>query len=307
MSDRNSDTIADEPVEHLIRAAGYFQNLPDPALAFDRGNKLAACNQAAADLHGVHPDDARGLDLFPLFPPEAAHDLARAVEATRTGGGWQGELPILGAGYRVRTADVRMAAVGEYVVMVYADVTDRGPAHATREAVRWEAIRDAAVATVESLAAPLPAWAEQVRRFAVGAAAAVESPIDHGVGRTVLVVGFGPLVRAVLEAFLERCAYHTVVADHPAEAVALLRRHRDRVRAVVLGPDAPANTLADLHRGRPLLPAVAVGADFRPATRLPYPAEPADLIRAVAEAVADDQRNDALAQVPVERPNFIHS
>jgi CheY-like chemotaxis protein len=312
MSDLGHDTITDVPVEQLIRAADFFQHLPEPALAFDGRNKLLACNRAAADLHGLRPADAAGSDLFPLFPPEAAHLLARAVEAVRTAGGWKGELPILAAGYHVRTADVRMAAIGECVVMVYEDVTDHGAAHVTREAVRWSAIRDAALAAIESLPAPLPAWAEQVRRFAVGAAAAVDSPIDRGAGRTVLLVGFGPLVRTVLEAFLERCAYLTVAAEHPTEAVDLLRQHRDRVRAVVLGPNAPADALEDLHRTRPLLPAVAVGGDHPAATRLAYPAEPTALIRAVAEAVADDQLNDALTvstvvDQTVARPNFIVS
>ena len=35
MPDLSHDTIADVPVEQLIRTADYFRHLPDPALAFD--------------------------------------------------------------------------------------------------------------------------------------------------------------------------------------------------------------------------------------------------------------------------------
>lgn len=307
MAAYDPDTIADTPAEHLIRAHCYL-NLPEPSLAFDRRDKLVACNRAAADLHGLDPADAAGLDLFTFFPPEAAHDLARAIAACQTDGGWQGELPVLAAGYRVRTADVRMAAVRDYVAVVYTDVTDRGPASRdAREAVRWAAVREMALAAVEEQPAPLPAWADQARRFAVGAAAAVESAIDRGVGRAVLVAGFGPVLRRVVGAFLERCDYRVVAAEHPSEAGELTARNRDRVRAAVLGPDADPRTVAALHRVRPLLPVVTLGWSHRAAAQLPYPAEPGDLIRAVAEAVAADQEHDSLVGDVDESPNFIVS
>jgi hypothetical protein len=307
MTDHLPDTIADTPADHLIRAHCYL-NLPEPSLAFDRRDKLVACNRAAADLHGINPSDAPGLDLFLFFPPEASGDLARAVAACLADGGWQGELPILAAGYEVRTANVRMATVGDLVAVVYADVTDRGQsARTAHEAIRWAAMQEFALAALDDLPAPLPIWAEQVRRFAVGAAWAVESAIDRGAGRTVLVTGFGPVLTRVLEAFLERCEYLVVSADHPAEAIALTDRHRDRVRAAVLGPAATAVSVAQLHRVRPLLPVVAVGWEHRAATNLPCPVEPADLIRAVAEAVASDHENDVHVGESAEQPNFIRS
>lgn len=305
MSTHHDDTLTDVPVEHLLHAADYFEHLPQPAVVFNRRDKLVACNRAAADLHGIAAADVPGLDLFPFFPPEAADQLARGIHAARTGGGWQGELPILTAGYDVRTAQVKMAVIGEQMALLYTNVAARPQGRRVgREATRWAATRDLAVAVVDSLPAPEPEWAEQVRAFVVGSATAVESVIDHGVGRTVLVAGFHPVVRKVLEAFLERCDYLTVSADHPTEGSDLLVRHRERVRAVVLGPEADADTLDDLHRFRPLLPAVLVGWANESGVGLPYPAQPTALVRAVAEAVAADQEHDALTD-EVEIPNFI--
>ena len=305
MSTHHDDTLTDVPVEHLLHTADYFEHLPQPAVVFNRHDQVVACNRAAADLHGGTPADVVGRDVFLCVPPEAADQLARGIRAARTDGGWQGELPVLTAGYDVRTAQVKMAVIGEQTAMLYTDVAARPRGRRVgREATRWAAVRDLAVAVVDSLPAPQPEWAEQARALVVGSAAAVESVIDHGVGRTVLVAGFHPVVRKVLEAFLERCDYLTVSADHPAEAADLLVRHRERVRAAVLGPETDADTLDDLHRFRPLLPAVLVGWTNESGVGLSYPAQPPALVRAVAEAVASDEGLDVPAD-EVEIPNFI--
>jgi PAS domain S-box-containing protein len=308
MNEHGHDTLSDVPVEQLIRAADYFQYLPGPVMAFDPQDILVACNRAAAHLHGCDSEEVIGSHLFLYFPPEAADALACAIEATRSNGAWQGQLPILAAGYTVRIADVRMVAVGGTVAMMYTDVTDHErTSQATREAIRWAAIRDTALAAIDSLTSPLPAWADQVRRFAAGSSSAFGSTIDQGAGSTVLVAGFGPMVRKVLEAFLERCDYLTVSAEYPQEAAELLRRHGNRIRAAVLGPETSSDTLHELRRYRPLLPAVTIGWERSIATALPYPVEPADLIRGVAEAVATDFWNESLVDEPVEQQEFMVS
>lgn len=278
------DTLPDVSVSQLLVTSETFQQLPHPALAFDRAGRLALWNRAVIDFHGLNPDTVDGLDVCQLFPPEAADRLAAAVVHARESG-WQGVLPVLARGNEVRLAEVRMAVIGEQVVARYRDVTDREQARwKRRSARRWGIIHELAAAVVDELSSPRPAWAVQVRRLLTGAGAAFDSVIDQGAGRTVLVSGFHPPEQKVIAAFLDRCQYRTLVVEHPDETPERLDDHRGTVRAVVLGPLARPFVLTDLHAVHPHLPAVLVGWE-RGAGRLSYPVAAARLVRGVAEAV----------------------
>ncbi|MEO2091849.1 MAG: PAS domain S-box protein [Gemmataceae bacterium] len=300
------DTLPDVSVSQLLVTSETFQQLPHPALAFDRAGRLALWNKAVIAFHGLNPDTVGGLDVCQLFPPEAADRLAAAVVHARESG-WQGVLPVLASGNEVRMAEVRMAVIGEQVVARYRDVTDRERVRWNRRSARrWVILQDLAAAVVDELSSPRPVWAVQVRRLLTGAAVAFDSVIDQGAGRTVLVAGFHSPEQKVVAAFLDRCQYRTLVVDHAEEAAGLLDDHRGVVRAVVLGPLARPFVLSDLRADHPNLPAVLVGWE-RGAGRLPYPVAAARLVRGVAVAVGAGEMDLAACDECDEAADFSDS
>jgi hypothetical protein len=299
------ETLSDVPVDHLIQT-DCFLNLPQPALAFDLQGQLVAYNRAAAVLHGIRPSDtAKGPSLAQFFPTDATFQLTRAIGAVRTRGEWRGILAITAADNVPRIAEFGLAKIGERIIATYTDVTDRALVPTEpREVTRWEAIRKNVKAFWMEMPSPMPQWVHDAIHFCSAAEPAFDSVIDQGAGRTVLLVGFGPVMQQILTAFLERCHYLTVEVEHPSYAKDVLAHHKDWVRTAVLGPNATPDTLADLHRVRPLLPVVTLGWESNEETNLPVAVPPTVFVRAVAEAVGTDHLNDVLSECEFNFPDF---
>lgn len=298
------DTWTDVPASQLIQT-DCFHDLPQPALAFDGGGQLVAFNAAAATLRGIRVNETDGLCCGLFFPLEAAYPLARAIATVWSQGEWRGALSVVMADGATRTAMFGMVQIGDRIIATYSDPTEHEPNRSERrEVVRWEAVRRNVVAFTLEMARPLPPWVVQAARFTERADEAFDSVIDQGAGRTVLLVGFGPVMQQILTAFLERCQYVAVGVDYPSQVLDTLKRHVDRVRTAVLGPNATPDTISELHRLRPLLPVVTVGWDSSADWDLPLTVEPSDFVRAVAESIAIDHLNDGGAGYGFDYPDF---
>jgi PAS domain S-box-containing protein len=128
--------------------------------------------------------------------------------------------------------------------------------------------------------------------------------IPHGQGETVLVIDDEEPIRQHVQYTLERFGYRVIVAANGAEAVAAYARHGGEIAVVLTDVampvmDGPA-TIAALRALDPALPIIVssglvppaedVAAGDPPLTALPKPYRTADLLEAVAAAVAAGRR-----------------
>ena len=263
---------------------------PDPVLAFDPAERIAAWNPAAARVYGLPADQALGLSMWMLAPRKKQRPFARAWEAVRRDGEWSGELVTLTVNDVVRHVDARWAVgPGGLVVAVHTEVGERRKQEsADRRADRWAVARDLAGAVADSLPASAGPVREWLARTGRGADPVAAGSLYHGDGAWVLLAGTDPLPREVGRAVLDGAGYTVVTAADRSAASRQAAANRDKLRAAVLGfgPDTAA-VERELHRYRAMLPVVELAPGF----------DPAALLREVAEAVGGDQAFDPDSEV----------